>query len=59
MLLKKIQYVLENVNDLFVVDTGSDLEITRENTTERLVIEYDEIIEFIEVLQDALKNQKY
>lgn len=59
MLLKKIQYVLENVNDLFVVDTGSDLEITRENTTEILVIEYDEIIEFIEILQDALKNQKY
>lgn len=59
MLLKKIQYVLENVNDLFVVDTGSDLEITRENTTEILVIEYDEIIDFIEILQDALKNQKY
>lgn len=59
MLLKKIEYIIENTNDLFVIDTGDDLEITRENTTERLVIEYDEIIEFIEVLQDALKNQKY
>lgn len=58
MLLKKIQYVLENVNDLFVVDTGCDLEITRENITEILVIEYDEIIDFIEILQDVLKSQK-
>jgi hypothetical protein len=58
MLLKRIQYVLENVNDLFVVDTGDDLEIARENTTEILVIEYDEIIDFIEILQDVLKSQK-
>jgi hypothetical protein len=58
MLLKKIEYIIENTNDLFVIDTGNDLEIARENDLGTLVIEYDEIIDFIEILQDVLKSQK-